>query len=102
VTNPQALPDISADVRAQLAAVMAGEPYDSPVPDDIRAAIHAGHVGQTSIYCDECGTTETMDCVGEYRQERFDAARQHLIVTKGWQCNEDADLCPTCAAAEGA
>jgi hypothetical protein len=96
VTNPQALPDISAAVRAQLDALRAGAPYTSPVPDDIRAAIHAGHVGQVCIYCDRCGTTEEMDCVGKTREDRFAAARGHLVEVKGWHCDPATDLCPDC------
>lgn len=98
MTDPQVLPDISADVRAQLAPLKAGEAYVSPVPDDIRDAIHAGHIGQVSIYCDECGTTEEMDCTGATREVRFAVARQHLAEAKGWHITDEADLCPDCKA----
>jgi hypothetical protein len=96
VTNPQVLPNISGAVRDRLDALKVGEAYDSPVPDDVRDAIHAGHVGQVSIYCDECGSTETMDCTGVTREGRFGAAREHLVAVKGWHCDSEADLCPNC------
>lgn len=96
MTNPQVLSNIAADVRAQLDALKAGESHVSPVPDDIRAAIHAGHIGQVSIYCDECGTIEEMDCTGATREDRFAAARRHLAEVKGWHITDEVDLCPDC------
>lgn len=68
----------------------------SLVPDHIRAAIHAGHVGQVTIYCDECGIEDTADYTGETREIRFAVARQHLAQTKGWDIGDAYDLCPRC------
>lgn len=94
--NPQVLPNISAAVRNRLDALGIGEAHNSPVPDDIAAAIRAGHVGQVSLFCDECGMTETMDCTGVTREDRFNAAREYLGAVKGWHCDSGADLCPNC------
>jgi hypothetical protein len=67
------------------------------VPDHIRAAIHAGHVGQVVIFCDECGTEECADYTGETREVRFAVARRHLAESKGWAIADAYDLCPRCA-----
>lgn len=97
MTNPQVLPNISAAVGNRLNALKGGDVYDSlVVPSDIEAAIREGHVGQVSIYCDECGSTETMDCTGVTREDRFGAAREHLVAVKGWRCDSETDLCPNC------
>lgn len=68
------------------------------VPDEVRAAIHAGHVGQVGIFCDRCGRTFEGDFLGETREDRFAAARRHLEVRHGWRCG-DEDLCVVCVAA---
>ncbi|HEU5108055.1 MAG TPA: hypothetical protein VFT95_05810 [Micromonosporaceae bacterium] len=72
----------------------------SVVPDRIRAAIHAGHVGQVTIFCDGCGVEESGDYTGENREVRFAAARRWLAENKGWQI-AGMDLCPGCKT-EGA
>lgn len=72
----------------------------SVVPDHIRAAIHAGHIGQVVIFCDGCGDEEEGDYIGETREDRFAAARRYLAKTKGWDIG-DYDLCPTCVAEYG-
>lgn len=72
-------------------------PSDPIVPDHIRAAIHAGHVGQVVIFCDRCGIEEAADYTGETREIRFAAARKHLADTKAWAITEAQDLCPKCS-----
>lgn len=67
------------------------------VPDHIRSAIHAGHVGQVVIFCDGCGIEEEGDYTGETRDIRFAAARKHLMDDEGWTCSAELDLCPACA-----
>jgi hypothetical protein len=69
----------------------------SVVPDHIRAAIHAGHVGQVVIFCDGCGVEEVGDYTGATREIRFEAARRHLTETKSWH-SDNEDLCPDCLA----
>ncbi len=70
------------------------------VPDHVRAAIHAGHVGQVGIFCDRCGVEDRGDYTGETREDRFAAARRHLTDRKGWLCTTE-DLCPLCRTGEG-
>jgi hypothetical protein len=70
------------------------------VPDHIRAAIHAGHVGQVVIFCDRCGVQEVSDYTGETREVRFAAARRNLAENKGWRITDDLDLCPTCGSTQ--
>ena len=72
----------------------------SSIPEHIRAAIHAGHVGQVVIFCDECGQEETGDYTGETREVRFAAARRHLAHAMGWRIGDAYDLCPRCAVAD--
>jgi hypothetical protein len=69
---------------------------DSIIPDDVRAAIHAGHVGLVTIFCDGCGVEETADYTGATREIRFAAARRLLSERSGWTIT-DQDLCPSCA-----
>jgi hypothetical protein len=69
------------------------------VPDHIRAAIHAGHVGQVTIYCDSCGVEDTGDYTGATKEIRFAVARQHLADVKGWVITSELDLCPACGEA---
>jgi hypothetical protein len=69
-------------------------PTESAVPPHIRAAIAAGHVGQVTIFCDNCGYEETADYTGETKEIRFEAAREYLAEHKGWTVTADADLCP--------
>lgn len=84
------------DRNALREAIAAGS--GSVVSDDIRAAIHAGHIGQVTIFCDICGVEETGDYTGETKTIRFAAARRYLAREKGWSTEGD-DLCPTCTAA---
>lgn len=79
-----------------------GDPSSDPptqattsiVPDDIRAAIYAGHVGQVVIFCDFCETEEIGDYTGETREVRFAAARKHIAENKGWNIADGYDGCP--------
>jgi hypothetical protein len=73
------------------------EPIDDNTLNQIRAAVHAGHIGQVTIFCDECGREETGDYTGETREARFEAARDHLAATAGWEITDVHDLCPSCA-----
>jgi hypothetical protein len=70
----------------------------SSIPDHILAAIHAGHVGEVVIFCDNCGFEERGDYTGETRDVRFKAARHNLAETKGWSVTDSYDLCPPCTA----
>ncbi len=70
------------------------------VSDELRAAIHAGHVTQVVIFCDRCGVKHRGDFVGETSEERFAAARRFLENRKGWLCEED-DQCPVCRTETG-
>jgi hypothetical protein len=70
----------------------------SPVPEHIREAIHAGHVGQAVIFCDGCGDEEAGDYTGETREVRFAAARAYLAEEKGWLISPSSDHCPPCAS----
>jgi hypothetical protein len=74
----------------------------SVVPDHVRAAIYAGHIGQVVIFCDGCGVQDKADYTGETREDRFESARRHLAETKGWDITKDVDLCPSCKGAEPA
>lgn len=65
------------------------------VPDELRAAIHAGHVAQVVVFCDRCGVEHRGDFAGETREARLAAARTFLENRKGWLCRED-DQCPVC------
>lgn len=65
----------------------------SLVPDHIRAAIHAGHIGQVVIFCDRCGVEARGDYTGETREIRFAAARRNLAET-GWHIGSAYDGCP--------
>lgn len=67
----------------------------SAVPDHIRAAIHAGHVAEVVVFCDQCGVKHRADYTGATREARFTAARRHLAETQGWSI-ADGDLCPAC------
>lgn len=75
-----------------------------PVPEqravitvgDIRAAIQAGHVGQVTVFCDDCGTERTADFTGATQEIRFRAARTHLVTAEGWLCGGGLDICPAC------
>lgn len=69
------------------------------VPDEVRAAIHAGHVTQIVIFCDRCGVKHRADYIGETREDRFAAGRRHLTERKAWKCDETGDHCPVCRAA---
>lgn len=69
----------------------------SVVPDHIRAAILAGHVGWVGIFCDQCGFTHEADYTGETREIRFAAARANLAQNHGWSVTPEADLCHECA-----
>lgn len=77
---------------------MSTEPVTDPA---VRTAIHAGHVGQVVIFCDECGVESAGDYTGQTREVRFAAARRHLAQSAGWSCTDDDDLCPQCAADGG-
>ncbi len=70
------------------------------VPDELRAAIHAGHVTEVVIFCDRCGVKYRGDFVGATRDERFAVARQFLENRKGWLCREE-DQCPVCRTRDG-
>jgi hypothetical protein len=86
-------------VRARLGALAAGErPAGSVVPDHVQAAIHAGHVVQVTVYCDECLDEWEGDVIGETRDERLATARAYLAADCRWQITDDADLCPKCGA----
>lgn len=98
--TPRVLTPIHDEVRARLEAAKVGLPTTSAIPDDVHAAINAGHIGQVGIYCDECGVTVEMDCVGATKADRFAAARQHLADNAGWKISDDEDLCPVCAGYE--
>lgn len=105
MTDPTAgnriIDTIDPAVRQRLEDLKAGRGTSGPViPDDIRAAIHAGHVGQVTIFCDECGFEDTADYTGETREDRFEAARRHLAAVTGWTIDDDEDLCPACSTAE--
>lgn len=94
----QRVPDIGDAVRSRLDAAKAGHPLGPDVvPEHIRAAIHAGHVGQVVIFCDGCGVEEEGDYTGETREDRFAAARRHLAEAKGWGIVPGGDWCPACA-----
>jgi hypothetical protein len=100
-TTARVVPDISDAVRARLYAAFTGmSPGDSVVPDDIRAAIHAGHVGQVGIFCDGCGVVFEADVTGETREDRFAAARRYLAETVGWDIQPEYDGCPNCPACQ--
>jgi hypothetical protein len=77
------------------------EPVSDELLEQIRRSVHAGHIGQVSIYCDRCGFTESMDCIGETREDRFTVARLHLS-EQGWltmldaEGEADEDVCPPC------
>jgi hypothetical protein len=85
------------DRDALRTAIADGTPGPA-VPDHIRAAIHAGHVGQVVIFCDRCGVEEQGDYTGGTSTVRFNAARAYLEREKGWRCcgSGTQDLCPTC------
>lgn len=92
---------IDPAVRQRLDDLKAGRESAGPIaPDDIRDAIHAGHVGLVTIFCDNCGFEDSVDCTGATREVRFEVARRHLAETKGWTIDEVEDLCPTCSTAE--
>lgn len=96
------VPDMRDAIVARIDAVLAGRPDPgSPIPDRVRRAIRAGHVGQVGIYCDSCGTLVELDCIGETRDDRFAAARRHLADVVGWRITAAADLCPDCARQDG-
>lgn len=96
----QRIEPVHGAVAERLQRLAAGEPTGSVVPDHIRAAIHAGHVGQVTIYCDACGVEETGDYTGETREVRFEAARWYLAETKGWRIEPSYDGCPACTREE--
>ncbi len=80
----------------QLERARAEQPATGPlVSDELRAAIHAGHVTQVVIFCDRCGVEHRGDFVGATKEERFEAARRFLENRKGWLCRDD-DVCPVC------
>lgn len=85
---------IADGVRQRLEALKAGEESTgSAIPEDVRAAIHAGHVAQVVIFCDDCGIEHRGDYIGASREERFAAARVYLA-TQEWRISETEDLCP--------
>lgn len=88
------------DRDALRAATADGTPGPA-VPDRIRAAIHAGHVGQVVIFCDGCGVEEEGDYTGETREDRFAAARRWLAERQGWLISPSSDHCPRCVSGEG-
>lgn len=100
MTNiPGPLQSVREGVRARLEALKAGrEATGSPIPDEVREAIHAGHVGQVTIYCDECLDEVEGDYIGATREDRFEAARAYLA-TQGWGITPDYDHCPKCREA---
>jgi hypothetical protein len=113
VSHPGPLQPIRDEVRERLVALQTGATSTgSVIPEGVRAAIHAGHVGQVVIFCDDCGVEEEGDYIGETREERFEAARRHLATTKGWEIThpgglhtphpdiEPYDLCGDCASEE--
>jgi hypothetical protein len=65
------------------------------VPEGVREAVHARLVGQVVIFCDRCGVQAEGDFTGATREARFEAARRHLELRKGWECGVE-DLCPAC------
>lgn len=74
------------------------KPTPGSIPDHIRAAIHAGHVGEVVIFCDnQCGREFSADFTGETQEVRFAAARKHLADTQGWKITDGQDLCPVCS-----
>jgi hypothetical protein len=86
-------------VRARVAAMAAGEQSPEPaIPDHVREAIHAGHVVQCVVFCDDCGFVWEGDVIGETRDERLAAARAYLAADLGWDITDEADLCPKCGA----
>lgn len=97
MTNiPGPIQPIHEDVRARLEALKAGrEATGTVVLDEVRAAIHAGHIGQVCIFCDACGVEYEGDYIGATREERFAAARAYLA-TQGWDITLDHDHCPKC------
>lgn len=102
MTEPNRIIDtIDPDVRKRLVDLKAGRETSGPVvPDDVREAIHAGHVGLVTIFCDSCGYEDSADCTGATREARFEVACRHLAETKGWTIDEVEDLCPACSTAE--
>lgn len=72
-------------------------PTGSVVPDAVRAAIHAGHVTEVVVFCDECGAEFRGDFIGETRADRLAAARAYMADQHGWSITPEADLCAACA-----
>lgn len=86
-------------VRDRIAALAAGWQSPEPViPDHIREAIHAGHVAQVVVNCDECLDEWEGDVIGETSEERLAAARAYLADERGWRITDESDLCPKCGA----
>ena len=81
--------------HGQLHARLTGATAGTLIPDDVRAAIHAGHVAQVVIFCDGCGVEESGDYTGETREDRFEAARRWLA-GRGWAITPGLDLCGDC------
>ena len=82
--------------RDQLRAAIRTGGGGPVVPDHIRSAILAGHVGRVVIFCDGCGIEEEGDYTGESREVRFTAARGSLAENKGWEITATTDLCRDC------
>ncbi|MFI9235810.1 hypothetical protein [Streptomyces sp. NPDC053079] len=56
---------------------------------------------QITVTCGRCGHKRSTDDGFSDRvplRERHVVVRTLLAVNEGWQCDEDGDLCPACAA----
>jgi hypothetical protein len=100
MTEPQPagpLPRLDRDhLKARLRAAQTGQPPPAdprPVPDSVRAAIHAGHITQVVVFCDTCGVEHRGDYIGADRPTRLAAARAHLA-TQRWTFMPGYDGCP--------
>ncbi|MEU9014286.1 hypothetical protein AB0D12_31855 [Streptomyces sp. NPDC048479] len=87
------------------------EPTPTPrvaTPEEVSAMLRSADTSpeapypcQIGVYCDGCGTVVKRDFIVSDlmpKPERLDIARAALRA-EGWQCDDEGDYCPICAAA---
>lgn len=70
----------------------------SPTPEQVRAALNAGHVRYMVVFCDSCGTELAADLIVRDKAEGLRAIRAYAVREHGWTSTPRADLCPACQA----
>lgn len=69
-------------------------------PEQVRAALNAGHVRYMVVFCDSCFTELAADLIVRDQAEGLRAIRAYAVREHGWTSTPQQDLCPACRASK--